>query len=533
MSNIKVAGSGIPGSVPVGTNIDSNNIHWPVYNAGFGSNGDTPTQVDSVNPLPVDPQLQKTAFGELLVANLKPQIQADFSYNINPEIWHDHSNNGTASVDDHRMKISTGAATNQSAQIQSKIAVKYNAGQGGLVRFTALFTVGVAGSEQIAGIGDNTDGFFFGFNGADFGLLRRYGGHKEVRTLTITTASTTTENITITLDGDSDATVAVTNSGVISTTANEIADHDFSGLGAGWSAHSDGDGTVRFVSYDSEVRAGSYSLTGSTAVGSYVRDIIGKPPTDTWVAQTAWNGDKFDGSGSSGTTLDPTKGNIYQIRYQWLGYGRISFYVEHPEDGELKLVHAINYANTNTHPSVNNPTLPIFYCVKNTTNNSDIIMMSGSCAGFSEGVNGAAHLHHGIGASKASITTSETPILTLHNLLFWQGVPNRKRLKLISATVSADGAKPSIIRLRRNPVLVGANYADVETESSAAQSDTSATSSSGGDSQFTLGLDKSGSGDFKIGDGFYIDPNDRLTVTAQATSGTVDIVCSFNWEEEY
>jgi len=228
---------------------------------------------------------QKTAFGELLVAKLKPQIQADFSYNINPEVWHDHSNNGTASVDEHRMKLSTGAGANQSAQIQTRVAVKYNAGQGGLTRLTALFTTGVANSEQTAGIGDSTDGYFFGYNGSDFGILRRRGGHKEVRTLTITTASTTNENITITLDGDADSTVTVTNSGVISTTANEIADHDYSSLGSGWEVHSDGDGTVKFVSYDSETHTGSYSLSGTTAVGSYAQDIAGLAPTDTWTLQ--------------------------------------------------------------------------------------------------------------------------------------------------------------------------------------------------------------------------------------------------------
>ena len=56
--------------------------------------------------------------------------------------------------------LSTGAAANSSAQILSKEPIKYNPGQGGLVRFTGIFTIGVANSTQLIGIGDSGDGYF-------------------------------------------------------------------------------------------------------------------------------------------------------------------------------------------------------------------------------------------------------------------------------------------------------------------------------------------------------------------------------------
>ena len=53
---------------------------------------------------------EKTAFGELSVAGLSPQIHGDFSYNINADIFHKHQNGGTEGVDSHRLKITTTAA---------------------------------------------------------------------------------------------------------------------------------------------------------------------------------------------------------------------------------------------------------------------------------------------------------------------------------------------------------------------------------------------------------------------------------------
>jgi hypothetical protein len=77
---------------------------------------------------------------------------------------------------------------------------------------------------------------------------------------------------------------------------------------------------VCFTSWNDTPRTGTYSLSSATtAVGSFAQTIAGVNPTDVWTAQTAWNGaDIFDGNGLTSVTLDPTKGNVYQIAYQWL-----------------------------------------------------------------------------------------------------------------------------------------------------------------------------------------------------------------------
>lgn len=489
-------------------------------------------------PLPQEGNVDKnqfTAFGEQSVAELHPVFQGEFSYNINPKLYRSLVNSGAATVDTNRAKLSTGAAANQSSQIVSRFPIKYRPGQGGLVRFTAVFTTGVSNSTQIIGVGDTSDGYFFGYNGADFGILRRYGGANEVRTLTVTTKSTTAENITITLDGDADATVAVTDAtaGDVTTTANDIASHDFSSLGRGWEAHAEG-ATVVFISYNAGAKSGAYSLSGaSTAVGTFAQTLAGASPTDTWVAQSAWNVDKMDGTGKSKMVLDKTKGNIYQIRYQWLGYGDIKYYIKNQENDEWQLVHKISYSNQNTTPSVYNPTFPLCAIVENTSNTSDIVMYTASWAGFIEGATNGGDLHHGISATVTNSGTAEIPILTILNKSIYQGKINRNQIKLVYMSVGIEHTKNSTIRFRYNAALTGASFADIDTNSSVVSYDSTATGVSGGDTQFAIGLPKDGHESLPLSDAtFSLNPGDSLTITQESASVTGAVTtASFNWEE--
>ena len=303
----------------------------------------------------------KTAFGLLAVAEMEPTAQLQFTYNIHTLLVNVEENSGTVTQANSMAHLSTGAGANQSATLLSRREVPYTPGVGVLFRGTAVFTTGVANSIQCIGIGDAFDGFFFGYSGASFGIIHRTGGEPEIQTLTITTASNTAEDITITLNGVAVADVTVTAAGADSavtrtTTANDIATHDFSDTGAGWTAKAVG-ATVQFIARDSGAKAGAFTLSGAvTAVGAFAETDNGIATTETTIAQTAWSEDKMAGAGSSGMTLDPTKGNVYQIQYQWLGFGQIVFSLEDQATGDIVVVHRITYTNQNTIPSIANPT---------------------------------------------------------------------------------------------------------------------------------------------------------------------------------
>jgi hypothetical protein len=483
----------------------------------------------------------KTAFGELSVAELTPIVQLHSAYNINTRIIEERNNGGSSSIVANKFQVSTGTATDRMSSLLSRIAVKYNAGQGGLWRGTALFSTPAANSTQYIGIGTSAEGYFFGYNGTAFGILRRQGGSPEIRTLTISAASQNAENIEITLDGDSTgAAVTVTNQGgddasKRTLTANEIADHDYSGLGQGWKAHSMGPNIV-FESYNAASQTGTYEITtASSAAGTFAQNVAGAAPTETVIAQTSWGEDKFDGTGSSGITLDPTKGNVYQIRYQWLGFGLISFFIEDPADGDYHLVHKIEYANANTIPSVDNPTLPMCMAVSNTSNASDIVLQSSSMMGAIEGKDLEEGIINNITAEDAGTGTDETPLFSIHNHTIYQGKINRVRVELTVFSPSIDSItanKPSTIRIRLNPILTGASFSAVDANTSVVRTDTSATAVSGGNLIFAQIITEGASPiiDFtKIIE--KLNPGDTITVSLESSSGNVDSVISMNWLE--
>jgi hypothetical protein len=64
---------------------------------------------------------------------------------------------------------------------------------------------------------------------------------------------------------------------------------------------------------------------------------------NTSVLQSAWNGDKLNGTGSSGYTLDLTKSQLLWLDFEWLGVGtvRCGFVI----DGQFILCHSFNWAN--------------------------------------------------------------------------------------------------------------------------------------------------------------------------------------------
>lgn len=124
-----------------------------------------------------------TAFGELLVGELTPQVHLTFPICNNTDIIVKNTTSGgsaTITTADSMIQVGTGNDTSNTASFQSRRVVKYRTGLGALVRFTALFTSGVSGTYQWIGMGDGVgtgnDGLFFGYNGTQFGILRVQNG---------------------------------------------------------------------------------------------------------------------------------------------------------------------------------------------------------------------------------------------------------------------------------------------------------------------------------------------------------------------
>ena len=142
------------------------------------NNGLRVTQYDSFGYEDSNP---KTAFGDLRVAELTPVLQFSFEYTVdNTELTTQiKTGSGTVTQADAMAVASTGTTTSSISRQICHQHVRYRAGLGGLMRFTALFTQGVANTSQWVGLlgstgstADFQNGFAVGYNGTTFGVGR-------------------------------------------------------------------------------------------------------------------------------------------------------------------------------------------------------------------------------------------------------------------------------------------------------------------------------------------------------------------------
>lgn len=477
----------------------------------------------------------KTAFGELAVAEPTLVAEMQFPYGINPVITESRENqSGSVSHTNRQAVLATGAAANSSAEARSSSIIRYQPGAGVMARFTGFFTTGVAGNVQKLGIGNADGGLYFGYNGTSFGIFYERYGLAEVRTLTITTASSHAENVTITLDGDAVA-VAVTASGVITTTANEIAAGDYSDVGRGWTAYAAGN-KVEFVSWDAATHTDTYSLSGTSAVGTFAQNVAGAALSSTFTAQASWNGDDiFDGNGVTGVTLNPTKGNVYQIRMQWLGYGALQLFVEDPDDGELHLVHTIEYANANTRPAFNDPAFRLRGLCENTSGTSNVSLTINCMAGYIEGRRAFPGVRFGAVGTNASVSTTTLPLLSIRMGTHFNGYEVQTLAKILRIFMAVEHTKPMQILVYTNPTLTGASWADAVSGVTATEIDTSASAMSGGTLLAVIALGRTGNTeiDFSTDEAAAIlQPGQVFTLGAKANSGTGEATVSVNILEQ-
>ncbi len=206
-----------------------------------------------------------TAFGELLVAQKEPQVQIRFPYNIiHPDIGQTLTNKSgsTVTASSGQAVVTCSSTAESFSQIRTLDTVRYGPGQGCEFLGTCSFTTGVANSTQVFGTGDDDEGFFFGYNGTSFGILHRYMGSLEIKSLEITAGATNSGNITITID-DTAVVVAVTAGDTIAEVTAKIvaAQSDFYNAGRGWEVHTDDNVSIEFISLVAETAGGAFSFT--------------------------------------------------------------------------------------------------------------------------------------------------------------------------------------------------------------------------------------------------------------------------------
>jgi hypothetical protein len=266
-----------------------------------------------------------------------------------------------------------------------------------------------------------------------------------------------------------------------------------------------------------------------TTVNLVKRSYITGSVVDTKVAQASWNGDKLNGTGESGLTLDLTKAQIFWIDVEWLGVGsvRCGFII----DGKYYVAHTFHHANSVTDVYMTTATLPIRYEITNTAATASASALKQICSTvFSEG-----GYEKKVAPSVARMTSTTTVGTSFEPLVTLRLASDRTDAVVLLNKYSATtvGNATYEIALIGNATLTGANF-DTTTFDSV-DFDVSATALSGGEilrSEYVKGtnqasaqLDVNGSYNFGFQLGRTIAGNsDTLTLAARVTSGSDDIV---------
>jgi hypothetical protein len=189
----------------------------------------------------------------------------------------------------------------------------------------------------------------------------------------------------------------------------------------------------------------------------------GTPSDARFVNQTDWNGDKLDGTGTSGYTLDLTHPQILWMDFEWLGVGsvRCGFII----NGQYVVCHTFNTANVfGTTVYMTTAILPVRYEITTTTAAVAATLTQICASVISEGGFEATSIEH-----VARRTTILNTINTAANFL--PVVSIRLASTALGAVVLPNRIQfqPTTLQnyeiaLIKNPVLTGASWSAVPSD---------------------------------------------------------------------
>jgi hypothetical protein len=479
-------------------------------------------------------------FGDLIVGELNPTFQVDFvdgvinSSTIKQFIV---GTGASASTLKNELVVTGGTDSSGFSKVLSKRVVPYQPGQGTISRFTARFGATDPNVNQYAGLFNGICSYRFGYQGSSFGIHYRRDGEREIRALTITTGSSSIANATITLDGQTKV-VPLTNGGSTTKTAYEIAKLLFYNIGDGWTVDVSGN-VVYFISLKPKPYSGIFSFSHGTAAGTFSTLTVGVNPTEEFIQQSSWNIDTMDGGGPSRVTFDPLKANVYEAKFQYLGYGDCIFSIESTEESVFIPVHIIKNAGNTNHTVIRNPMLFMSWSVENNgVPTAPVSMYGASAAGFIVGIRKVLGPKFGYSVTKTIGTIALIPIFSIKTTRVFNNTASTSPIRIGRISIGSDITKPAEIKVYANAVLNTANFVDYKSNISRAAIDTSATSidilsadarlistySIGKSSDVTIDVSAE---DFDIQVGEFI----TFCIDSHSSSATQDISISITWFE--
>jgi hypothetical protein len=242
--------------------------------------------------------------------------------------------------------------------------------------------------------------------------------------------------------------------------------------------------------------------TVSFVLRSYISGSVSDART---VDQADWNGDKLDGTGASGYTLDLTKAQILWMDFEWLGVGsvRCGFII----DGNYIVCHTFENANDITSVYMTTAILPIRYEITNTAATASASSMKQICSSVvSEGGYEQTSIEH-VARRTATRTSISTTFVPLVSIRLASTALNAVVLPVkFNVMPTSTGDDFEVILAKNSTGLTSASWAAVSSDANVEQ-DTSATA-------MTVGT---------IVDIQYVKSTNQ-------SSGTINQPAAYNWD---
>jgi len=261
----------------------------------------------------------------------------------------------------------------------------------------------------------------------------------------------------------------------------------------------------------------------TAGVNSFVlRSYTGGSANDTRTAvQSSWNGDKLDGTGASGLTLDLTHPQILWMDFEWLGVGsvRCGFVI----NGQFIVCHTFDTANVyGTTVYMTTAILPVRYEITTTTSAVAATLTQICSSVISEGGYEATSVEHV--ASMTNLTASSYLTTAYKPLISIRLASGRTGAVVLPTTLNFLPSTTDNFQIGfvKNATLSTPSWSAVPGDSNVEQ-DTSSTSYTGGTlvyAEFATG--KTGRSILSVGTGYNWDM--QLGASIAGVSDTLTLV---------
>lgn len=485
-------------------------------------NGANKTPHQNIDSFPAS---STSAFGDLIASSLTPFVQATACYNRLPANMTTFTGTGgSATLSGGEFVATTGTSVGGFGAHRSVRSVNYKGGMAARFRGTGKFTTGVADSIQGVGFFNVGDALLFGFYGADFGIIHQHHGLQEVREITITAASSGSTNLTLTLNSVA-YTIPLT-AGTIAHNAFQIEQYLKTNVSALWNASQNGSTVVLSATTDG-AKAGTFSYSHATSTATFATITTGVTKTTNFVAQADWNVDPAT------WLTDPTKGNVFQIDFPYLGYGNHLFYAENPNTGSFQLVHMIQWADANTQPSLGNPSMHCGVFAASLGSTTNLTAVSACVSSFIAGIPGRTRNPRSFRNEK-NIGTTLTSLFTIRNRDQFGGKANQVEIEPLILTARTESTKGARGVIYANAVLGGeTNFSYLNETNLVAETSTTETTAAAGSPLMEFDITSSATIIDLTPLRIRIPPGITLTVAAAVNSGAAaDMSVGLTWYED-